>query len=187
MILRCASFAFFVLATSAQAAPPPVVNGPCLVVGVSDGDTIKTRCGAPGAYEQLRVRLNAIDAPERKQAFGNRARQAMSALVFQRFVDLRCTKMDMYRRHVCAVFVAPADAPDGPQTVDAGLALVRDGLAWWYRAYAREQAAEDRTRYELAEDEARTARRGLWADAAPVAPWDWRRDQREARAQRKRQ
>jgi endonuclease YncB( thermonuclease family) len=57
----------------------------CLVVGVSDGETITARCGEPGAYEQLRVRLAGIDAPEKGQPFGQRAKEAMSSLVQHEF------------------------------------------------------------------------------------------------------
>jgi endonuclease YncB( thermonuclease family) len=55
----------------------------CLVVGVSDGDTIKVRCGEAGSYEQVTIRLGGIDAPEKKQAFGQRSKEAMSDLSFQ--------------------------------------------------------------------------------------------------------
>jgi hypothetical protein len=52
--------------------------------------------------------------------------------------------------------------------------LVRTGLAWWYRPYA----PNDPTLAQL-EAEARTAKRGLWADAQPVPPWQWRKGDRE--------
>ena len=68
-----------------------------------------------------------------------------------------------------------------PRTAhDVGLEQIRSGLAWWYREYAREQGADDRHSYEAAEQEARVARRGLWRDAGPVPPWDWRRQGRGA-------
>lgn len=147
----------------------------CLVVGVSDGDTITARCGDPGAYEQVKVRLNAIDAPERRQPFGARAKQAMSDLVYKKDVELRCYKQDRYKRQICSVWVAPQSAPDGPKTLDAGLQMVDIGMAWWYRQYAREQTPEERGQYEFAEDEARLRKRGLWSLPDPVPPWDWRR------------
>src|SRR5882724_9780826 len=58
--------------------------------------------------------------------------------------------------------VADARLPDG-----RSLNRVRAGLAWWDRRYSNDP--------ELAglEAEARAARRGLWADPHPVAPWDW--------------
>ncbi|MNV15186.1 hypothetical protein D3C71_1059020 [compost metagenome] len=151
----------------------------CLVVGVSDGDTITARCGEPGAYEQVKVRFNGIDAPEKKQPFGQRAKQALSDLVYMKDVELDCPKTDRYGRSVCRVHVAPASAPHGPMTVDAGLAMITLGMAWWYRDYAREQTPQERGQYEFAEAEARAKRVGLWRDADPVPPWAWRKAQRE--------
>ena len=86
----------------------------CVVVGISDGDTLTARCGDLGKYEQVKVRLQGIDAPERKQPFGERARQALAELTFQKEAELRCTKTDRYKRQVCSVGVAPASAPTGP-------------------------------------------------------------------------
>ncbi|SEB18880.1 thermonuclease family protein [Variovorax sp. YR216] len=151
----------------------------CLVVGVSDGDTLKARCGRPGNYEEIKVRLNGIDAPEKHQPFGERAKQAMSDLIYMKDAELDCIKTDRYGRSVCKVHVAPASAPNGPKTLDAGLAMVTVGMAWWYRAYAREQTPQERGQYEFAEMEAKAKRVGLWRDPDPVAPWDWRKAQRE--------
>lgn len=147
----------------------------CLVVGISDGDTLTARCGEPGEYQQVKVRLAGIDAPERKQPYGERSRQALAELAFKKTARLECGKKDRYKRSVCNVWVAPASAPDGPQTLDAGLAMVSQGMAWWYRAYSREQTPEARGQYEFAEQEAKAKGAGLWADEEPVAPWEWRR------------
>jgi endonuclease YncB( thermonuclease family) len=73
------------------------------------------------------------------------------------------------------VWVAPASAPSGSLTLDAGLAMVTQGMAWWYRAYAREQTSKARGQYERAEAEARAKRMGLWSDREPVPPWEWRK------------
>ena len=124
------------------------------------------------------MRLSGIDAPEKRQPYGERARQALSALTFQRWARLDCSKTDRYGRSVCGVWVAPATAPDGPKTLDAGLAMVTQGLAWWYRAYASEQSHEARGQYEYAEQDARAKRAGLWREAQVTAPWDWRRGKR---------
>ena len=138
---------------------------PCLVVGVSDGDTITARCGQPGEYQQVKVRLGGIDAPESQQPFGARAKQALSDITFGKTAELRCNKIDRHKRHVCSVWVAPASTPDGPRTIDAGMAMLTQGMAWWYRAYAREQSPQERGQYEFAEQEAKAKRVGLWADA----------------------
>lgn len=151
----------------------------CLVVDVSDGDTITARCGEAGTYEQVKVRLAGIDAPEKAQPFGNRARQALAELTFGKPARLECTKTDRYSRSVCNVWVAPASASAGPQTLDAGLAMVSVGMAWWYRAYVREQTPQARGQYEFAEMEAKAKRVGLWADAEPTPPWEWRKAKRE--------
>ncbi|RYG57880.1 MAG: thermonuclease family protein [Alphaproteobacteria bacterium] len=164
-----------VAAFDAHASEPRV----CLVVGVSDGDTITARCGSQGAFDQVKVRIGAIDAPEKAQPFGQRSKQAMSGLTFGKEVRLECSKTDRYRRSVCSVWVAPSSAPDGPRTLDAGLAMVSVGMAWWYREYSSEQTAQARGQYEFAEREAQTRRAGLWLDAEPTAPWDWRQLRRQ--------
>jgi endonuclease YncB( thermonuclease family) len=59
---------------------------------------------------------------------------------------------------------------------DACLGQIKAGLAWHYNRYASEQSAQDRADYAAAEDKAKRERSGLWADANPAAPWDWRRE-----------
>ena len=108
----------------------------------------------------------------------------MSELVYGKPARLECSKTDRYGRSVCNVWVAPGSAPDGPLTLDAGLAMVTRGMAWWYRAFAREQTAEARGQYEFAEQEARAKRAGLWADPKPVAPWNGARPSARARSRR---
>lgn len=159
----------------------------CLIVGVSDGDSLTARCGTAGAYAQVKVRLAGIDAPERRQAFGARSTQALSDLAFKKTALLDCVKSDRYGRQVCNVRVAPNSAPGGPPTLDLGLAMLSQGMAWWYRAYSRDQSPEARGQYEFAESEARVRQVGLWRDAEQVAPWDWRRQQAAARARDKTQ
>jgi endonuclease YncB( thermonuclease family) len=94
---------------------------------------------------------------------------------------LECPKTDSYGRSVCNVWVAPASAADGPLTLDAGLAMVAQGMAKWYRAYAREQTPEARGQHEFAESEARAKRAGLWSDLDLVPPWEWRGARANAR------
>ena len=145
------------------------------VVGVADGDTI-TVLDANRA--QHKIRLGGIDAPEKAQPFGQRSKQSMSTLVFGKEVDVQWNKRDRYQRIVGKVMVQPSGCPTCPKTLDAGLAQLTMGLAWWYRKYANEQSAEDARRYEFAEQEARAKRAGLWADGQPIPPWDWRKGER---------
>ncbi len=79
-----------------------------------------------------------------------------------------CGKIDRYRREVCRVLVGGSDA---------GLEQIRAGMAWFFRRYAKELPPERRRQYTDMEAQAQAERRGLWADAEPVAPWEWRRSQ----------
>ncbi|MDF3821695.1 thermonuclease family protein [Leptospira sp. 96542] len=133
----------------------------CLVVGVLDGDTLDVRCGEPGAYEQTRIRLSAIDTPEKAQPFGQRAKKALSDLCFKQQARVMPVTTDRYKRVV-------ADVECRGQ--DVGQHMVRHGWAWVYRQYAR---GYDHL-YPL-ERAARDEKAGLWADAKPVPPWEWRR------------
>lgn len=131
------------------------------VVGVSDGDTITVLKGT----DEVKVRLDGIDAPEKAQPWGARAKQAASEGCFGKTVTVIEKDTDRYGRTIGVIEV------DGR---NLNLALVRSGYAWWYRKYAgdNEELAE-------AETEARKAKRGLWQDATPVPPWDWRDGERE--------
>ena len=123
--------------------------------------------------------MAGIDATERSQAFGQRARKRLSEVAFGKPVSLIGQKRDRYGRLVAKVMViAECATPPCPQTLDAGHQLVTEGLAWWYRTYSREQTPDDRASYDAAEEGARAARVGLWADGSPVPPWEWRRGNR---------
>ena len=132
------------------------------VVSVADGDTITV---LDAGKVQHKIRLAGIDAPEKKQPFGQRSKQSLSDLVFDKAVIVETNKVDKYRRNVGKVLV------DG---VDANLAQVQRGFAWHYKAYEREQSTIERKVYADAENEAKAARLGLWADSEPVPPWEFR-------------
>lgn len=122
---------------------------------------------------QHKVRLAGIDAPERSQPFGQRSKQSLSDLVFSQWVTVETDKRDRYGRAVGKVL------KDG---VDTNLEQVKRGMAWHYKAYQREQSASDRVTYAEAEEAAREERVGLWRDAQPVPPWDFRRAAKESRS-----
>lgn len=151
----------------------------CLVIGVSDGDTLRAQC--ENTPRTTIVRLAGIDAPEYHQPYGNQARKALRRLTLGRTVELRCHKVDNYQRDVCSVWASPESASEGPRTLDAGHALLSLGMAWWYQAYAHEQTAEERGQYEFTEQEARLHKAGLWASPDPIPPWKWRAQHRQPR------
>ncbi len=136
------------------------------VVGISDGDTITV---LTKDKEQVRVRLAGIDAPESAQAFGERAKQKLSDLVFGKTVTILFDKQDRYGRTLGKVLLGEGDM---------NMQMLLAGLAWHYKEYASEQPEADRDMYGMAEAEARESRLGLWTDANPIAPSVWRRSKR---------
>jgi hypothetical protein len=107
-----------------------------------------------------------IDAPEKGQAFGQRAKQAMSELIFGKDVKLLPHTIDRYVRLVAQVFV-------GNQ--DAGLELLKQGLCWVYEKYVGRASPEIQNGYRAAQAVAQSEKTDLWQDAAPVSPWEWRK------------
>ncbi|MHB9100772.1 MAG: thermonuclease family protein [Sulfuricella sp.] len=132
------------------------------VVGVADGDTITV---LDADKVQHKIRLTGIDAPEKKQPFGNRSKQSLSDMVFSKIVSVETVKRDRYGRELGKVLAGG---------MDVNLEQVRAGLAWHYKAYERTQSAMDRQAYADTENEAKAAKRGLWVDADPMPPWEWR-------------
>ena len=176
MLFKILVAAFFCLAAVADAQT--FLTG--RVVGIADGDTITV---LDASKTQHRIRVAGIDAPERGQPFGQSAKESLSALVYNQPVRVESNKQDRFGRIVGKVWVASPDSPcrgkpDCPMTLDAGLAQITMGHAWWFRKYADEQSPEDRGRYEFAEQEARAKKAGLWRDGTAVPPWEWRANQR---------
>ena len=130
------------------------------VVGISDGDTITVLAGR----EQVRVRLNGIDCPERGQPFGDRAKRRASKLAFGKDVTVRPFGTDRYGRTIADVTL-----PDGRVL---NRELVAAGLAWHYRRYSHDETLA------ALERRAREARLGVWSDPRPVAPWELRESRR---------
>ena len=145
------------------------------VVSVTDGDTINL---LDAANNEIKVRLSGVDAPERGQPYANVSREHLARMVAGKEVRVETTKTYPYGRTVGKVWLQPSDCPTCGKTLDASLAQITAGMAWWYRYYAEEQSPEDRGRYESAEDEARTRKWGLWADPDPINPYEWRKAHR---------
>jgi micrococcal nuclease len=148
--------------------PPPrgaSVEGK--VVGVSDGDTLTLLLTKNARKVSLRIRLHGIDTPETGQPFGTSAKQFASKAVFGQQARVKVTDTDRYGRTVGVVL----RTQDG---YHLNHALVRNGLAWWYRKYTPNDTALRQLEFE-----ARQARRGIWSESkTAVAPWDWRRGKR---------
>jgi len=107
------------------------------VVKIADGDTITV---LDSNRVQHRVRIAGIDAPEKKQAFGNASGKRLGELVARKEVRVEFNKYDRYGRIVGKVWVRPPDCPTCGKTLDVGIAQTTTGMAWWYRKYANEQS-----------------------------------------------
>ena len=130
------------------------------VVGVTDGDTI-TVLVDEASYK---VRLDGIDCPEKKQPFGTVARKFTSEKCFGETVVVLVRGRDRYGRILGEVIL-----PDGGSLNEE---LLKAGYAWWFYKYSRRKTLRDLER------SARAARRGLWSDAQPQPPWDYRKERR---------
>ena len=150
---------------SASALAGSVLAG--RIVGIADGDTVTLLDGSNVSY---RIRLLGIDAPEKGQPFGKVAKQVLSDRIFGQQVQVKVRGTDRYHRALGKILF---------QGTDLNLELVREGLAWHYKHYAYDQFPGDAALYARAEQEARSARRGLWAYPDPREPWAWRQDQRQ--------
>ena len=135
-----------------------------MVVGVTDGDTIKVM----GSHnKQVRIRLYGIDTPEKGQAFGKKAKQFTSEMIYGKIVEVDPVTVDRYGRTIALVYDT-----DGKSLNEE---LVRAGFAWVYTRYCDWAICET---WEGLETEAREAKLGLWSDPRAIAPWEFRRKKR---------
>ena len=127
------------------------------VVSIHDGDTLTVLVDR----RQVKVRLTEIDAPEKKQPFGNRSKQSLADLCYNKSATFETKGEDRFGRTLARVACAG---------VDVNAEQVHRGMAWVFDRYAPKGSPL----YKLEQD-ARLDRRGLWADDAAVPPWEWRR------------
>ena len=133
------------------------------VVSISDGDTLTLLVPDGASFKQIKVRLGEIDTPERKQPYGTRAQQALSDLAYNKQARVVVQDTDRYGRTVGRVYVG---------SVDVNAEMVKQGAAWAYRQYLKDQSL-----LKL-EADAKAAKRGLWGlpEAERCPPWDWRKN-----------
>ena len=131
------------------------------VVRVADGDTITV---LDATNTQNKVRLNKIDAPEKSQAFGEVSRKHLASMVAGNVVKVEWTKKDKYGRILGDISIG---------TTNVNLRMVQDGLAWHFKAF------DNTKEFAQAEIEARSKKIGLWKDANPIPPWEFRKSKKE--------
>lgn len=134
------------------------------VTAIKDGDTF----GVLYKGREIRIRLAHIDCPEKKQAFGTKAKQLASDLCFGKTVEVRVQgKPDRYGRLIAEIIT--------DEGVNVNKELVKNGLAWHYKKYSNVNE------YAQLEIEARNKKNGLWSELNPIAPWVWRKTPKENR------
>jgi micrococcal nuclease len=137
------------------------------VIRVKDGDTVVIRPEAGG--EAFVCRLYGIDAPEtpkrwkRGQPQGIEATKELKALILGKLVQVYLTGDKTYGREVCIIY---------DKGMNINLEMVKRGYAWAYRRYLKRPYASE---FLDAEREAREKKLGIWQDANPMPPWEFRR------------
>lgn len=137
------------------------------VVKVADGDTLTVHDTQGGKHK---IRLAYVDAPELKQNYGENSRDALNQLVGNQQVQIVVTDIDRYQREVAYVY---------HNQKDVNYRQVELGNAWHYLDYAKNQEPSEYQRYQNAQAEAKAKKLGLWQFPRPVAPWDYRKQQRQ--------
>lgn len=132
------------------------------IIQVSDGDTLTVLGPDKKTYK---IRLQGIDAPEKKQPYGQKCKESLMMLTANLPATVEAYKKDRYGRVVAKVSI---------NGKDVALEQIRNGCGWHYAAYAKEQSRTDQAAYAAAEQQARRAKAGLWHDKKPQAPWDYR-------------
>lgn len=151
--------------TVTRAKGPFVLEGP--ITHVADGDTINIQVNG----QRERVRLANIDAPESEgrsdrpgQPFAEESQQALAKMVLNQHLRLECFEQDHYGRNVCNVIL--------PDQRVANRVMVEQGWAWAYTG-SNGRYLRDKSLIQV-QEQAQKARRGLWQDKNPTAPWVWR-------------
>lgn len=137
------------------------------VLAVKDGDTIQVSDTSDCAGAIYNIRLYGIDAPEKKQDYGLEAKAYLTALLQNKDVRLQLIGGDLHGRLVCKVLLLE-------KNLYVNENLVASGYAWYYEAFAKNDNA-----LKIAQDFAQKNKLGLWKNNNPVAPWDYRKQQKE--------
>ena len=134
-----------------------------IVVDVADGGSVVVLSGK----NPLKVRLIAVAALVKNQAYADVARQHLSDLILNKNVEVRYS---LLREGYLVGQVMSG-------SMDVGAQMIRDGVAWYDRSEAGRLSENERQIYAKSQDAAHSERRGLWQDESPVSPWDFRKAQ----------
>jgi len=150
--------------SSTAANPPKKVKGK--VVRIIDGDTFELLVNKTS----YKIRMSAIDAPEKGQDFYQRSKQALSDLCFSKTVTVELLRKDQYERWIGEVYSADGQYINGR--------MISDGYAWHYTQYSKSAPLA------AAQATAKRQKLGLWALSKPVAPWEFRTEKRKDKSRK---
>jgi len=125
------------------------------VAAIHDGDTLTVLRHGHG----VKLRLNAVDAPELGQPYGRQARNSLSSLCYGRYATVEPVGEDKYERILARIRCGG---------LEVNREQLRRGMAWHYAQYSHDSSLQ------RLEDEARYRRLGLWAQSRPEPPWEFR-------------
>lgn len=131
------------------------------VTKVIDGDSIRVR--PEGEEVDAEIQLEGTDAPELKQPYGDASREALAKRIMDQEVRLTWVKKDNFGRRLAQVYLKD-------EHINA--TMIRDGHSWHFKRYNQSP------KLAALETEAKDAKRGLWGTEKPMAPWDWRKENR---------
>lgn len=126
------------------------------VIGIADGDTLTLLVDK----RPLKIRLANIDAPEKRQPFGQMSKESLSEMCWGKDAQYEPQAVDRYKRTVALVTC---------DKVGVNREQVRRGMAWVYSKYNNDPF------YEAIQTEAKKRERGLWQDSDAIPPWEFRR------------
>jgi endonuclease YncB( thermonuclease family) len=135
---------------------PPLITITGKVVKVVDGDTFDV---LDSSFKTIRIRMNGIDAPEKKQAFGEASRKQLASLCAGKVVRIVKYSTDRNKRWIADSYV------DG---ISLSHRMVQEGMAWHFVKYSSD------TSLARLQQQARAKKIGLWSDPHAIAPWDYR-------------
>ena len=163
--------ALFTVRPAIAKDPIRIIEG--IVSKVSDGDTIQLK---DPLGTKVEIRFYGIDAPETEksnrktgrvskpgQPYGEEAFEALKGKIDSQRAKVEVRDIDRYRRAVSIIWL-------GNRNINRE--MVREGYAWAYRQYLDRPHASE---YIDAEEQARKERRGLWQQANPQPPWEFRK------------
>ena len=130
------------------------------VIAVSDGDTIKLLTQDKVTHK---IRLLDIDAPEKKQPFGNKSRDNLASYIAGEIITVKYKSKDKYGRILGTIYF---------ENLDINLQQIKNGYAWVYKQYSKNQT------YYKEEQKAKELKKGLWIEKNAIAPWEFRKQKK---------